>query len=305
MGKLHFKLDFEGTTNILRENWASGRYEWCYEFITNLGLSREVGEEVIAGKSKLAQFPGGIDGVEGMVVDDNWTPAGKYLYYPTRQDMVALAEKGRRAEVEIPRLQDMAISLIMRLRYAGPANGVDIHELETMLLSLPEEARERNKIEERYMTPGEHDIGQGKILVVGDNDNGWERLDTAGAADRRLEMLGLPSLAGFIDKLTSLDNKSLPEPDDDYTSANGYITPDGEFYPCEWLEHQWLAEEIESQLDVDEWELVKVFKSQIGDRLGYDYGYAPNGERYTMTSRQYSTLQYWCAKHGVQFNESR
>ena len=113
---------------------------------------------------------------------------------------------------------------------------------------------------------------------------------------------------GYIQKMLELDNKNLPKHDPDCKSKNGYITPDGRFYPCGYMEHSWLEIEIfnapKYEAIVTTYNLIKCYQSQLNKKvMGFDYGTMPSGERYNPTEEQEITLMLWCAKHNVKYEE--
>lgn len=277
MTKLYFKVNFDGMNDLLRDNWGAGKFRWCYDFIASMGLTKAQGEAVVRGKLRMTQDPDGVDGVDGMLVEDDYDPGRRNSYYLDPDDLPRLSEMGFKAEEEVPRLQDLAISMIKRLQREGSPNGVTIRDLDYLLRTFPAEALERNDV----------------YLVAGDS----------AYAD-----IGLPTLDEFIEAQLKLDTKELPKPDPDCESANGLITPDGKFYPCDWMEHSWLESALFTMFPakIATWQLISVFQSQLNkDTLGYSIAYTPAEARYNPTDRQLETLMLWCAKHKVDYMEDK
>jgi hypothetical protein len=76
-----------------------------------------------------------------------------------------------------------------------------------------------------------------------------------------------PTLAEkFIDAQLSLEKRALPKPERPPKSANGWLLPNGKFYPCEnMMEHIWLADKLgKTEAQAEDLGWVKVGKGLMG-----------------------------------------
>lgn len=72
--KVHFRFDFDWLTERIRLFWAEGEYAQALAIMVDCGISADNAKEVIRGKLKMAQYPNGVEGTEGWLVEDDWKP---------------------------------------------------------------------------------------------------------------------------------------------------------------------------------------------------------------------------------------
>jgi hypothetical protein len=89
-----FRVDFDGMTDRVREFWAEGKYQHAMNVIEQgFNLTRAQATEVLNGRKRFAQAPGGKPGLEGVLVDDAWSPkTAGFDFYPDATCPVMAAE---------------------------------------------------------------------------------------------------------------------------------------------------------------------------------------------------------------------
>lgn len=124
------------------------------------------------------------------------------------------------------------------------------------------------------------------------------------------EMMGIPDLAvaqqATLDYITGKqDTSSLPIPEDSYYSKHGYITTDGNFYPCNFHAHAALAKRIFEHLLNDKTEYIDYEKA--ADAAGFIrlsrsmFDNTPSAFVYrTPTDAQEVAFRGWCRAQNVE-----
>lgn len=72
LGTVHFRVDYDGLTQLVRDFWAEGEYTQALAIMTESGISVENAHDVIRGKLKMAPYPEDED--QGWLVPDDWQP---------------------------------------------------------------------------------------------------------------------------------------------------------------------------------------------------------------------------------------
>ena len=100
-------------------------------------------------------------------------------------------------------------------------------------------------------------------------------------------------LKNHLEQITKFSAKRKPEPDKHLRSENGWIAPNGNFYPCGPAQHEELAEILGQDSKTIEKTHVRVSKNILSDwRSSISWA----GRR--LTQRQKDTIWDWCEKHG-------
>lgn len=109
----------------------------------------------------------------------------------------------------------------------------------------------------------------------------------------------------YIRAQLELDTRPCPKPDQDMESPDGWILPTGEYYPCGYMEHPWLAGKLipdadNAERDAERRGWVKIHAS--GLISGYDTGMCINpphrgDNACEPTARQVDAIFRWCERH--------
>lgn len=292
---VNFSVDPVWLTQFVRNLWSEGSYGLAMDTLDCLiGLPEDIKPGVIRGTYTLTK--------DFSWEEDDWSPnleMCNFGQYPDPLKLWELAEKGAKLERDVERLQDMVVGLSKRLMQEGPGDGEFLADVErNMTASVPPEALERNEVETRTIL----DLPSGRVekTVYGNLDDGYTTKVgfAAGLTGKDIARFRdqVPSVEEYVAKQLELDIRPLPSVDANYVSDNGYVTPDGRYYPCEWLEHMWLASKIEEVLHIPECQLVKMARSQLAPTAILAYlpsdGYEPSIE-------QIGTTVLWCLRHDV------
>lgn len=219
--KLHFRVSFDGLTMRVREFWAEERYQHAFDTLEcGCNLTREQATAVLNGRMKLAQRPGGTEGCDGILVEDNWRPSeAGFGFYPEATDVPLAAECAK--------LRRENRNLRERLDSEGGC--------------VPPEPEEEEK--PRTIAEIQRDFS-GRFGLVPVADPFEERVQDANlryALKKQGEQL--------LESLLTRDDRPTPGPTRDFTSGSGWVTNEGKFYPCEGpLEHIWLAGRLHPNL---------------------------------------------------------
>jgi len=278
---LRFTVTGSFLTRHVRDLWTEGRYELALDMLDCLdGLTPAIRFGVIRGTWGLTD--------DSTAIPDDWKPDLSWCHlrqYPDPERLAGLAEQGVDLAVEVKRLQDLVCSLAVGYRRTRPIRAV-VEVLEDLLETLPDEVLERNGVSRRTFLdlPGRRVTG----VVYGSNEEGWTR---GSKQFPGWSPAGVPKVEDYIERQLDLDKLPCPDPEGVKTSDNGYITPDGAYYPCRWMEHNWLADRLKEEREIDEAKLIKVANSQINPEiLGM---YLPSDD-FIPTPRQYETALAWC-----------
>lgn len=202
---LYFRVCFASMTDRAREFWAEGKYKFAYEFLADgFGLNREQATLVLSGKMKLAQDPEGKEGVDGVLVEDNWTFNEDYSFYPDPGDPILAVENHQlHQENKEPR-----------------------EELEA-------DQKRRDDYGSRYST------------VVKDLFDYEEETPEQRVQRMNLQFALEKQGESYHKHLLEADTKPTPKPYTTYKMGNGWVLPNGKFYPLEdAMQHIWCAERL-------------------------------------------------------------
>ena len=93
-----------------------------------------------------------------------------------------------------------------------------------------------------------------------------------------------------------LETMPAPKPDRTFKSGDGWITPDGKFYPCRYMEHIWAAHKIAGleEKDAEKRGWIKLSDNIAMGKKVYEGGKKP-------TQKQRDTLFDWCNAQKVDY----
>lgn len=266
IGYVHFSIDFEWLTDHIRALWAEGRYKNALDLLDSSNCPKDQHKAILLGKLKMV----GID--QGVLAADDWIPPAGYADPDNLREM---AEEGMRYKKRYFEL--------LRTNYFDLCekwkDGKDLVVIEALFRQFPEEfAMTLNPIDR---TPW---------------NLAWRyHLVPAGAT----AMGGfVPSVEEFVAHQMELDKREAPDPDPDFFADYGWLLPNGKFYPCEYWEHDWLANVLEYSVERAEkagW--IRVGKSRITEEWALTRGdNAPE-----ITQAQIDGLWEWCQNHHCDF----
>lgn len=104
-------------------------------------------------------------------------------------------------------------------------------------------------------------------------------------------------VSAYIAAQIAMEEKSCPPPDTKLEARDGWILPDGKFYPCGYMEHIWLADKLgKSEPEAEKLGWVKIHHALDGGLY-----ITINEKRFTQ--KQQNTLFDWCQKHGIDYDK--
>ena len=110
-----------------------------------------------------------------------------------------------------------------------------------------------------------------------------------------LRKVGFMTVEQYVNYKIELSHREAPNKCAPGKSRYGWILPNGDFFPCEWAEHDWLAEVLGKtavEAEVAGW-------LRVGfDTMGHN-AYIQS-EDLQLAQRQLDTLSDWCLAHEVE-----
>lgn len=226
--KVHFRIDFEGLTNHIRDLWAEGSYWKCIETIDAAGVPREYWAKVIAGEYKLAQNPKGKNGVDGCLVKDKWKPdlnRCHYQRYPSYYELSSIFEKQQKWANQYFDTAYLEILSLWKEYNRTRYDGKKLYDIIYRLKQFPTEILEFAGVDmQRFLYEAEYNPINNKLEIDVD---------------------------AFVKRQLELDKAPRPKPDPEFKIPTGYILPTGKFYSCGWMEHTWLASVLSNSQHFD------------------------------------------------------
>jgi heat shock protein HspQ len=259
--KLYFRVDFEGLTRQLRDFWAEGSYKHAIDYGKGCGLTKELTEEVIRGKYKMVQDPDGRDGVDGMLAKDDWTPNLNMCHhckYPDPNELYEIAEQTfeLKETVDYARVFNLwGIAEEISLAYKD-SDMATARDLWNIVDTFPKEIREQV------------DIPYSRALAEMTEEEYENAISIEKAKEKKMaELVGIPSIGDYINQELEREKRPTPKPTKNLKWDNGWLLPNGNFYPCEGgtMEHIWLADRLgktENEAEQAGW--IKLGKGMLG-----------------------------------------
>jgi hypothetical protein len=270
VGSFNFTVDFNWLTNFVRSLWSEGSFRRALSILEELEIPKKESYEIIRGNLKMIQDPNGKKGIDGMTLNDNWSPdltlcdKGRY----PDPDELYLIERNRDdyAKKYIDQCATEAHVLLIDLDNAlKNGDGYRIEAIEDRLNSFPDEIYD--------------------IMAISKNDY-FNHIDKVNYLFREKEIAD-KKLDEYIIHQKELDTKKLPDVDINFDFLYGWLLPNGDYYPCAWMDHIWLAEKLgKNEKDIENFGWIKITKSGIG----YESEQVP-------TQKQLDGLLIWCNKH--------
>jgi hypothetical protein len=267
---LYFTTDFNWLTDFIRSLWSEGSFRRALDVLNDLGIPQHESFEIIRGNLKMIQDPDGVKGIDGQTAKDNWKPnlaLCDHSRYPDPDELYAIEkERDIYAKKYIDQcvtqlnelLKDMSIALERGV-------GKDLSQYYDLINTFPDNAFE--------------------IAGIKKNDY-FSMLDKIKSLYIQQEREG-KKLEEYVDHQIELDSKELPEVDSEFKFLYGWLLPDGKFYPCDWLDHIWLASKLgKSEEEAENSGWIKFTQSGIW-HVAKD----------KPTQRQIDAVFSWCNNH--------
>lgn len=262
---LHFTVDPDGLTRLVRDMWAEGNYDKCLNVLgaskSGGPLALDVQYDIIRGKKRFANWKGERD--QFCIEKDDWKPS-KIAFYPDPAPSRLASALQKKSDKDSEREISRALG-----GYSEPE--------EVKTVARP--ARVQRRIVKRY-----------KMQMFG----GYSSLEEMNMA--YLAKRNIPTIDDQIAAMHSRDEREgkKPLPDRKLSTRMGWILPNGGFYSClTKMEHVWLAAQFgktESQAENAGW--IKTTVGLTGETHIF------KGEK-EPTQKQINTVFDWCEKYKV------
>lgn len=317
---LHFTVDPDGFTERVREFWTEGRTGFSLNLLVDgMGMTLDQALSVAMGQKKLASE----DGTNFALVDDNTkiTPAIQV------HNMVELLNRLDKLEQESKKLSEINrfrsiiyASSSSRVAKRGPWSGRKIvgtpvgwipphYVVDFLATHLGEPSTEEwNEFWEEFgdeirdemdevggtllnLNPGES-VAQARAAGVGPAKPRKSEAEYDEELANQWSKDTCTNVDIYLAHQRQLERMPKPKPESSLKSEDGWIIPDGKFYPCRYMEHIWLADKIAG---VEEKDAEKRGWIKISNAIGMGL-HIYKGDR-EPTQRQLNTLFDWCEKH--------
>jgi len=333
-----FGVNAEGMTELLRSLWQEGQWSKAYRIGMQGfgGMDHETFFAILSGSKKFIQ----ITRTDLDVTNDDWTPPEGYK---TPSIDAILNELG---EWERLRKNADTLKFISPLVYAasgnvqrmlgyqrsrfGPGSPVGIVTTDMVIylltLLLPEPTDEQwEKFWEKYESKLRDYVADRstKLQETMDylrggatSDVDKEDVDGEEEVDSSTDFYILHRLAtggdplGYVKLRTEMEKWKLPAPDLDMKSQAGYVLPDGTFYPCIYMAHNWLVNKLAAELKLQssdpekdaeqKWHWVRLNTMADGQT---HIQWSPEEERKKPTRKQMDAVMKWASIHKAQLPE--
>ncbi len=314
-----FKITGEFVTRHCRDLWVEGSYDAALRFleVSLPSMPRSNAEDVITGKSKLV-------GVNDLCLEaDNATEHRGMKLLSVREAFAKVA-----ANQEAERLEKRVLVAIANEDYvvmASPWGRLKVPRP----LTIPNPKRsyrgvtriigmDWDEFERRYHGIVQDAIDEREAAKSLESThqmlNGMRReLNAAEANEKAAIDRGVSPLLALIDPalmpaaqaLFAAPLKEPPPVDREMASPNGWLSPDGKFYPCGFMGHVRLAAVLHKDGEPGlERAWVKIQDSHDPQAIiarykapGSDFAHIPTRG---VTQAQLNAMQRWCDKHGRQ-----
>lgn len=270
---VHFSIDGEWLTDFIRQGWSEGRYEWAFKALEYSGCSQEYHYDILRGNLKMV-------GVNEMRLEkDDWKPDLASCHRGTYPDPTEIAKLAETAE-EYKRLYFERLRMeYYAMKQRWDEEPISRGDFELYIRTFPEEFIET-------LPPADVDMW----LISWDKKTDTNPIRNIAEKAEEAIALGVPSVDEFVEHQRALDEKEQPKPDRQYISNHGWILPNGDFYPCGYMEHIWLVgtfDKTEQQAENEGW--IKVGQSVA---LGW-YIYRGREDK-PITQAQIDSVNAWC-----------
>lgn len=321
---MSFSIDGPGFTMELRDLWRDGRRVFAYQLAKDAlhGIDDDTVFAILGGRKRL-------DNVTGQTleaVDDDWTPGYAAPSMAVLLDQAKLWEKWQPHIHVIEQLRPLVFAAsggyiakgIGRRGRQGPGSptGYVTADMVTHLLSqmLDEPTDDewedfwkkhapalRQFLQEKYADrPALLSAVLPKLKKV-------QRGTMPPEDFFALHNAATTNPERYVALQAEMEGWSTPKPDPAMKGKAGYVLPDGTFYPCIYMGHNWLAFRLAKKLGTDSRDAAKAAEQEWGwVRLST----MADGQRYIgwyakqkPTKKQKDAVQLWAAVHKVDLTE--
>lgn len=294
---VHFRVDFEGLTQMVRDYWAEGSYSLALSIMVESNIPINYAHDIIRGKLKMTQDPDEPEGVGGMLAEDNWQPNNAVCYmgkYPDPEDykwFKLIHRYGTEGLNELRQLANWAVDAMNNSTYS-----LDKIKILKEVKRVPEE------IYEYFNIPDPKTIHTGDLyeptINLNSVDMSWSEAASQIRTDRLNPLPGLTDLDSWIKRQLELDKMPKPKPDKTFSKPLGWILPTGKFYSCEFMEHDWLASQIGNSPNFSKTMAHQMGWIEITHPLGQPTQFKIIYGDKEPTQKQLDTLFDWKQKYG-------
>lgn len=301
--KVHFRVDFEGLTQLCRDFWSEGEYQKALVIMTESGISLKDAHDVIRGKLKMIQFPGSKEGVEGTLAKDNWKPNPNrcmWSKYPDPTDTAYFRMIERYGVKGLTKSKNHIEGTLRELE--NSTNALDHERLVNHLkelqiddeiyhffgyepfYKLEKKWRPRRVTFESSQERADYWIENDFVPMTwsGSYPPNYRQVDVDAYIKRQLE----------LDKITEKPKPCKPP------QRTGWLSPKGEMFACNYNEHRWLSELLgfNTEKDIEKAGWVKLHYMLLNpDQLLI----AKGNEKKRLTQKQIDALWDWATHNKV------
>lgn len=318
-----FRIDPEWLTDLLRKLWLEKEYGKAFKIVDSAFPEMPVTDKlfIVTGKKKLVYAPG--SETEFVLEGDDWAPSGAYkgMHVATFADVLDQSQLFTDNKEALDLFREVSVlawsakgipsrkSFGWTTMKGSPKGWIDSRNVIDLICRLfpAPTAEQWNSFWEKYGDEVEDikredsfsRIEDDVDAIVGKEEDAGKSLKRAlglqEETDAKLASQWGPATATnmevYLAHCRELDSRPTPPPDTKLEHEDGWVLPDGKFYPCGYMEHIWLAEKLgkpEREAEKAGW--VKISHGLDGTL------YIHRGER-DVTQKQINTVFDWCTKH--------
>jgi hypothetical protein len=287
MIKYHFKITGEGLTRIVRDLWSEEEYKKAITILMEGlkgGITEDLAVLVCTGKKKL------VGDESGMEVEDDNIGEQNGIKISILETITRLKNKHKKQEDEIKDWRNETH------RIPSPWGLIEIPH--SIYLKVGKKNWINKVIKDSEITWDdpffdqykklEGDYKQGNVFAMESTSLTNENNEIFIRKDDEIDDVALPA---------AIEENQPPKIDNTLSALNGYIAPNGDFYPCQkYAQHKYVAQDLEKteiQLDNEGW--VKISDSQ--DNFSVDKKRPDFICMKKLTQSQINTLYDWYKKH--------
>lgn len=315
---VHFSICPTWFTNLLRTLWIENEYGKAFRIVDSAFPEMTIEDKIylVTGKKKLV-YADCDDAEEKSIFNlsgDDWKPSGAYtgMKVPTVADVFEQSQLFQNNKEALQLLREVSVlahsAKGIKSRKGGMGftakgspkgwiNARDVVELICRVFPAPSSEQWEDFWskygEEVGDIKGEDEFASLETMVSAITNS----VTTQEKDQKELAARWSPTTATNIDVYLAhereLSERPAPKPDSTVSADDGWITPDGKFYPCGYMEHVWLADKLgKEEREAEKAGWVKISHGLEGKL------YIHKGER-EPTQKQLDTLFDWCQKHKV------
>lgn len=312
---VHFSICPVWFTNLLRTLWMEHEYGKAFRIADAAFPEMTIEDKIylVTGRKKLVydDCPDAEEKSIFKLEGDDWKPSGAFasMKVPTVADVFEQSQlfENNREAFELMREVSVlahsakgipsrkgAMTFTAKGSPKGWINARDVVELICRVFPQPT-SEQWHDFWEKYGETVEdiQDEDGGGMIGMLTNLKTAEK-DEAEKQKKLAAQWG-PSTANNIDVFMAhdreLSNRSTPDPDYKLNAEDGWVLPDGKFYPCGYMEHIWLAGRLgKEEREAEKAGWIKISHGLSGELYIHKHVDSP-------TQKQINTVFDWCEKH--------